>query len=232
MVLQINRFDTALMGSEEDLARKQIEFDQTHCTILPKLLEPKLLQSVLRGVDQANFIQTKYAIVDAGDVHIESEYPTSYLLNFLMNNQTMFDTIQQLTGCDQIGMFEGRIYRMMPIPDHYDTWHDDLAYDRMIALSINLSPEPYSGGLVQICDWESRQIIKEVHNTSLGDAMIFRLAPHLKHRVTSVTGSVPRTVFAGWFHSAPDYCSRVQSGNFNSENMFNADLSKRLLLKE
>lgn len=208
MILQINRFDTVLMGSEEDLECKRIEFDQTHCVILPKLLDPQLLESVGREIGQAEFIQTVYGDeIDADDIRMESEHPTSYLLNFLMNNQMLYDTVQRVTRCGQIGMFMGRVYRMMPTPNHYDTWHDDLAYNRIVAMSLNLSPEPYSGGIVQICEWESRQIVKEVHNTGFGDAMLFRIGPHLKHRVTSVTGSVPRTAFAGWFQSDPDYLS-------------------------
>ena len=36
-----------------------------------------------------------------------------------------------------------------------------------------------------------------------GDAIIFRLASHLQHRNTNVTGSTPKTAFAGWFRSDP-----------------------------
>ena len=210
MILQINRFDTVLKASEEDLARKQAEFDQKHCVIFPKLLAPDLLQSVLQGIDQAEFNLTENVNMIAKDIHIGQEYPTNYLLNFLMNNETLFNTVQRVTRCSQFGMYQGRIYRMMPTHDHYDTWHDDLVFNRMAAMSINLSPEPYSGGTVQFR--ESGQIINEVHNIGLGDAMIFRIAPYLKHRVTPVTGTVPRTAFAGWFESKPTYRTWLESG--------------------
>lgn len=211
MVLQINRHDTTLMGSEEDLERMRIEFDEKHCVTFPMLLEPGLLESVIDGVDQAEFTVTKYTNMMAKDVHIKQDYPTSYLLNFLINSQTMFDTVQRITGCGKIGMFQGRVYRMLPVSDHYDTWHDDLVFNRMIAMSINLTRKSYSGGTVQFRERESEKIINEVHNNRLGDAMIFRLAPFLQHRVTPIKGSIPRTAFAGWFESAPDYRSWLES---------------------
>jgi hypothetical protein len=40
-----------------------------------------------------------------------------------------------------------------------------------------------------------------VHNTALGDAIVFRLSDRLVHRVSDVTGPVAKTSFAGWFRS-------------------------------
>lgn len=205
MDLQINRFDTTLNASAEDLERIQAEFDQKHCVIFPKLLEPELLQSVLQGVEQADFSLLEYKHIEAKEIYVNQRNPTSCLMNFLMNNQTLMDIVQQVTNCGHIGIFQGRIYRMNPNSEHYDDWHDDLVINRRVAVSINLTPEPYSGGVVQICEWKSRQIVNEIHNTGLGDAMLFRIAPHLKHRVTSVEGSIPRTAFVGWFEDNPGY---------------------------
>ena len=219
MFLQINRHDTTLMASEEDLERKRTEFDEKHFVTFPLLLNPELLQFVMDGIEQAEFTVTKYTNMMAKDVHMKQEYPTSYLLNFLMNSQIMFDTVQRITGCGKIGMFQGRVYRMLPASDHYDTWHDDLVFNRMVALSINLTHKPYSGGTVQFRDRESEQMLNEIHNTGLGDAVIFRLAPFLQHRVTPVEGSVPRTAFAGWFESEPDFRSWLEEEQSSIKNI-------------
>jgi hypothetical protein len=93
---------------------------------------------------------------------------------------------------------------------HYD-WHDDVSEDRMVALSINLSKEIYSGGILQIREWESQRIIQEAANVGFGDGILFRLADSLEHRVTDVEGRVPKTAFAGWFRSQPDFLSMVKS---------------------
>ena len=212
MILQINRFDTVLKASEEDLTRIQAEFNEKHCVIFPKLLAPDLLQSVLQGIDQAEFNLTENVNMIAKDIHIGQEDPTNYLMNFLMNNETLSNTVQRVTGCSQFGMYLGRIYRMMPTHDHYDSWHDDLVFNRVAAMSINLTPEPYAGGTVQFRETKSGRIVNEVHNVGLGDAMIFRIAPYLEHRVTPVTGTVPRTAFAGWFESKPTYRTWLESG--------------------
>jgi hypothetical protein len=41
------------------------------------------------------------------------------------------------------------------------------------------------------------------------------VSPALRHRVTAVAGGVPRTEYAGWFRSAPDF-----------EELFFASLAK------
>ena len=97
----------------------------------------------------------------------------------------------------------GRVYRMIPGSGHYDSWHSDMIGHRMIGMSINLSPEPYSGGVFQLRERDSEQILYEVANTGLGDAILFRLADHLQHRITDVDGTIPKTAFAGWFQSEP-----------------------------
>jgi hypothetical protein len=78
-------------------------------------------------------------------------------------------------------------------------------------LSINLSKEIYSGGILQIREWESQRIIQEAANVGFGDGILFRLADSLEHRVTDVEGRVPKTAFAGWFRSQPDFLSMVKS---------------------
>jgi hypothetical protein len=72
-------------------------------------------------------------------------------------------------------------------------------------MSINLSTDAYQGGVLEIRDCESSHMVHGVANTGFGDAIIFRIARHLKHRVSTVEGTVPRTAFAGWFYPQPDY---------------------------
>jgi hypothetical protein len=88
---------------------------------------------------------------------------------------------------------------------HYDSWHDDMVEDRLVAMSINLSTDVYLGGVLQIREKNSQQVIQEVANIGLGDAIVFRLAHSLQHRITDVQGKVPKTAFAGWFRSQPEF---------------------------
>ena len=52
--------------------------------------------------------------------------------------------------------------------------------------------------------------------TAPGDAVIFRIAEHLRHRVSPVTGGTHRVAFAGWFKSSPSFRSVVAGGSWNA----------------
>ena len=89
----------------------------------------------------------------------------------------------------------------MPVAEHYDNWHDDLAVrERLVTMSVNLGPDYYGGGVLQLRHTGADNILAEVHNTGLGDALLFRLAPGLEHRVTRIESGV-KTALAGWFAS-------------------------------
>jgi hypothetical protein len=135
------------------------------------------------------------------------------LLLFLCNDVALFELVRAITGCDRIGAFGGRVYRMLPGAEHEGTWHDDLAEGRMVTLSINLGDAPYSGGVLEIRDRQSKRVLQRVANTGFGDAVIFRIGRELQHRVTAVEGSVPKTAYAGWFVSDPD-SALIRPGDF------------------
>ena len=98
------------------------------------------------------------------------------LLRLITNDPQFFEILQQLTGCGPMGYFGGRVHQMMSGCGHYDSWHNDWAEDRMLAMSINLSTEIYAGGLLQIRDRRSKQVVHEVSNVGFGDDIVFRLA--------------------------------------------------------
>lgn len=75
----------------------------------------------------------------------------------------------------------------------------------MIAMSLNLSAEVYSGAILQIRDARSKWLLHEVANAGFGGAIVFRLADYLEHPDTEVEGTYPKTAFAGWFQSQPDF---------------------------
>ena len=122
----------------------------------------------------------------------------------LVNDQKLFDLIRDITGCASIHAFEGRVYRLMGGSRYYQRWHNDMVENRFVAMSVNLG-EPYSGGVLQIRDRGSKNILAEVTNTEKGDAIVFRLAKHLEHRITQVTDTSIKTTFAGWFKGAGSF---------------------------
>jgi hypothetical protein len=75
----------------------------------------------------------------------------------------------------------------------------------MVGLSVNLSREPFSGGVLEIRRAVSQQAEYAVPRVAFGSAVLFRISPALRHRVTPVRGGVARTAYAGWFRGSPDF---------------------------
>jgi hypothetical protein len=198
-------------GSPAEIERLRAEFERQHCVKLPRLLGEELFEEVVERVAQAEFAPLLHkdfqsdasGSEDAGFVEasMKQESPAFALLLFLMNDPHLFELVQRVTGCDPIGRFDGRVYRMDP--SAYSGWHDDIGDDRMVAMSLNLSSEPYAGGVLQLRERRSRQILRDAPNTGPGDAILFRVADHLQHQITPVEGRVSKLAFAGWFKSSP-----------------------------
>jgi 2-oxoglutarate-Fe(II)-dependent oxygenase superfamily protein len=196
--------------SQHDLDSLRAQFARQHCIRLPGLLDPDLLSFIRHRLETAEFAERAHDDIGAElclthDVALD-------LLHFLANDKKLFELVQQLTGCARIGCFIGRIYRMVPGSGHYDSWHSDTRDNRLIGLSLNLGTQCYDGGVFQLRERHSTDILCEVANTGAGDAILFRIARGLMHQVTSVEGTTPKTAFAGWFHARPEFLSLLTNG--------------------
>ena len=101
---------------------------------------------------------------------------------------------------------------MVPSTGAHLSWHDDKADDRLVGISINLSREAYRGGRFQLRDRRSQRTLTDIDNTGLGDAVLFRIAATLEHRLTELAGTAARTAAAGWFTSSPGYLEAMTRG--------------------
>jgi 2OG-Fe(II) oxygenase superfamily len=135
-----------------------------------------------------------------GEEYVLEDLPALNLLHFVANLPDFLNLIQEITGCGPLRRFKGRIYRMTAAAGHYDEWHSDNFDNRLIGMSLNLSPRPFRGGLFQLRDYESKRMLAEIANTGRGSALIFRIADELEHRISDMEeGEEPKTAFAGWF---------------------------------
>ena len=195
------------LPTSADLERLRAQFDRQHCIRLEGFLAPAVLSFIHDRLDVAEFTQKAH-----GDISVELRLQPDAaldLLHFLGNDERLFALVQQLTGCGHIGCFLGRIYRMVPGSGHYDSWHGDTLDHRLIGMSVNLGAQRYDGGLFQLRERRSPEILREVANTGPGDAILFRIANELVHQVTAVDGTTPKTAFAGWFRSEPEFRSML-----------------------
>jgi hypothetical protein len=182
--------------SAREQCRARFAADQQ--VVLRGFLAGETLDRVSRGVAVAEFER----LIHPGDLKREdvmAPNATGALLMFLLTDPRLFELIRAITGCPPIGSFFGRLYRMQPSSDHRDGWHDDLTQERLVAVSINLSPELYEGGLLELRDHATEAMLARVHNTGIGDALLFPIRQGLVHRVTEVGGRAAKTAYAGWF---------------------------------
>lgn len=209
-MIQITKSGAVVTASPAELQRLREEFECQRFVRLPEFLEPELLELVRQRIRQSEFYELVHKRIGSNKELCMQQNSVDGLLHFLTNGRSLFQAVEAITGCEPLGCFQGRVYRFIPGLGHHDAWHSDLVEDRLLALSVNLSDEVYAGGVLQIRDRRSEQIISEAPNVGFGDAILFRLADFLQHRVTEVEGTAAKTAFAGWFKSRPDFLALLK----------------------
>lgn len=178
---------------------ERARFDAHDWILLPSLLDPVLLERFQRGVARGVFHEVRHDAVSdrSADLRLEADASTG-LVVLLLNDGVVLDAISDLTGRAGLTRFGGACYRMRPGAGHQQEWHDDLVEGRALALTIAVGPETYDGGCLEIRRAAAPRLCERIPNYRPGDAVLFRLAPGLQHRVTPVTAGL-KTAFAGWF---------------------------------
>jgi hypothetical protein len=191
------------VAPDAELAELRERFDSRHAVVLPGLFGPELLAEVQEALESAPFAARDYDGL-AGELALEESVPLVARLLFLMNDPALYRAVEAITGIESLVRFDGRIYRRVARPDHYDNWHTDIHDNRRVTMSVNLSESPYTGGVLHLRRRGTEQALVELHNTGAGDAILFRIAPEYEHRVTSIESGV-KTALAGWFGDAPPW---------------------------
>lgn len=201
-MIQLARSGLVVDAGDAELASIADEFARCHVVRLPAFTSPDLLRLLRARLREAPF---RPRIEDGVEVEETLEdADLGALCHFLLNDPRLLDLVERITGSGPLSDFLGRVYRRRSARqpgEHYYDWHNDLIEGRRIGLSVNLSDGRYEGGSLQLRDQESQVIIADVSNTSPGDAVLFRVAAELEHRVLPVSGVVARTSLAGWFRA-------------------------------
>lgn len=186
--------------SPAELEALKAEFREYHTLQLRGFLAPDLLRFLQERLHDSEFkpkphgkIAMELSVDRTKNIGIQT-------LQLRMNERRLADLVEELTDTRPLKHFDGRVYRMLPGGDHYDSWHDDIADGRRIGVSINLSPAPYRGGVFVIRHRSSQEMLRPMPNLGPGDCNLFRIDDDLEHMVTRVEGDQAKTAFAGWFH--------------------------------
>jgi hypothetical protein len=203
---------TSVVLDDQEVARLRAEFDERQSLLLPHFFPPEFLAAILPRIEAAAFEEKENKYVGR-DMYMERN-ATLHALHLAASDPVLLRSIEAITGVNGLRSFLGRVYRMVPSTGHALDWHDDGQEEiRSVALTVNLTREPFEGGVFQI-RWKDQpgRILRAVHNTGFGDAVIFRVNRLLEHCVTPLTGQVVRTAFAGWFGPETSYLDRFLDG--------------------
>lgn len=185
------------------------EYEETHCIFLPDFVEKYVLQNMLTKLSKTQF-QNK--VEKEGDdefgkvLALSSKDPGVFTFHLLMNDPNLFLLLERITKCNKIGNFMGRIHRSVGDEKHEIDWHGDNSDTRLLAITLNLGTELYSGARFQIRKKGTQTVLREFGQTNAGDAFIFRIRPDLEHRLSPVEDGI-RTVGVGWFRAQPDFAT-------------------------
>ena len=200
---------TTLLSGPGDIPRLRQEFAETGCAVLPGFLSPPIVESLLRCLESTRFEERHEEEVIGTTLFVPPTDPVFFLLQFILNRPALYRFSEQVSGCSRIANFIGRLHRTTVAANQYVDWHQDLAHARTLGLCINLSAEPYTGGVLQIRNPE-KQIKAAVGRSNPGDGCFFRIDKGWQHRLTPVE-SGRRTVGVGWFRTAPEWSSYAPS---------------------
>jgi hypothetical protein len=180
------------------------EFERTHHIRLSGFFEGGLTDRIAAQIAVAEF--EPRVSEGVGSEWLMKPNALGAALNWLLNTPDLLEAVGEITGCDDLGYFAGRVYRLNASSGQSLSWHDDRQFeDRRLAISVNLGTQPHAGGVLRIREKAARDNVFEAPNVGAGDAVLFRVADELEHSVTPIEGAVPRIAFTGWFMAGPSY---------------------------
>lgn len=197
---------------ESLIEQYRAEFEETHCVFFPGLLKKNVLQNLLNKLDKINFL-TKFEMDEKNKfgkvLFVPVNDPILFTFQLMFNNKELFSILEKITDCGPIGNFIGRMHRSEK-DEHEIKWHDDNTDTRLLAMTLGLDTERYTGAEFQMREKSTQKITRELGQIEAGDAIIFKIDPALEHRLAPME-SGRRTVGVGWFRGAPDYDTFVKT---------------------
>ena len=194
---------------DDEWMAQQHEFAHRHCVVFKGFVDESMLNRISRMLETSQYYgreDVREGGVWSRELTMRDDEPLVTAFVLLLNQPRLFKAIAELTGSKrEIRIFEGRCFKRVPNSNHFDSWHNDRQPGRLYGLSINLSQKPVEGGAFQIRSKKTGEILRTVPPSRFGDAHLFRVHRSLEHKVSSVQGTEPRCVYAGWFCAGPDY---------------------------
>ena len=194
------------IAKDDAWAAQQQEFAQRHCVVLEGFLGESILCHIPRMLEHGEFdLRGDFDYEGqafARELTMRKSEALPQMLFYFLNQPRLREAIAEFTGCEKtIRTFAGRCFKHLPGCGQFDSWHGDVRDERLYALSINLSKEPFEGGSFQIRSRRTREVFQTVGANRFGDACLFRIDNSLEHKILPLRGTAPRCRYAGWFRA-------------------------------
>jgi 2OG-Fe(II) oxygenase superfamily len=193
------------MGTEiaGDPATWRTDFDRVPAFAFEDVLTPDLLELLMRQSATASYIDDDVRYI--GTRQIESPQRVSGTISLMLGRRGLFDWLEQATGCGPIKALAGRIAQTRANEQDELVWHDDSdSPDRLLGVVVNLSDQPYEGGLFELRRKGAPEPLFRYRHIRPGSITLFAVRSDLEHRVLPVTAGGPRRVYAGWMMAQPE----------------------------
>lgn len=177
----------------------RLEFALRHAAVLRSFLDAEEREWIAEQLERASFRRHTIAATGKTELKMEPNGISAFLL-FKLCDPEMFDLVEAVTGCEPVGSFHGRTYRMEPGAGHVSPWHDDAVQGRLAAFTVNLSPRPFEGAKLQIKDAAADELLTEIGDLEFGDAVLIQISRAYQHRNSPLLGTAPKTSYAGFFY--------------------------------
>jgi len=194
-------FKSNIYLNESLISQYRAEYAESSCIFLPGFLKKSALYPLVKKLGDTNF-ETKYETEGEGKfgkvLFVPQGNASIIIFNLLLNDNDLFTALQRITDCKPIDNFVGRIHRSEGGEQHNIGWHGDNSDNRLLAITLCLGDDRYTGGKFEIRKKGSDNLLRQFEQLEGGDALIFKISPDLEHRLTTIeTGR--RTVGVGWF---------------------------------
>jgi hypothetical protein len=189
----------------DEMERCRVELLTRPYVKIKNFFTPKLYEMVRPQLERATFKEQLHPTTE-GTYSVRDLVTVDWFvghLKMLLDDEALKAGMARLAGVKSMSHFSGRLYQLTPQSDLYFGWHDDVTEGRKLAISVNLSPELYQGGELQIKDLRSGEI-HHVPNTGICDAVLFKIDSDYMHCVSKVQGNKPKIAMTGWYHAADD----------------------------
>lgn len=123
--------------------------------------------------------------------------------NYLINQKNYIEFLEAVTGCEPIGQMRGHAYVSDSKEKRGYGFHSDDDGNRYFLVSMNITPQPYEGGVFTMRNSKSKETLFQIHNNESYGALIAPIGDHLEHEVSHVSGTVTRLSLLSWALKIP-----------------------------